>query len=73
LKDLIEISYYDAIQAKNVEEAAKMQAKIDQYYLNGNSIHRGVTDTLNNKIVGTCVYYRSFTNDSCKLGCVLLP
>lgn len=73
LADLIEISYYDAIQAKNVEEAAEMQAKIDQDYLAGNSIHWGIADSSNNKIVGTCGYYRGFENESGELGCVLLP
>lgn len=73
LKDLVEISYYDAIQATTVEEAAEMQAKINQDYLNGNSIHWGIADSVTNKIVGTCGYYRGFQNESGELGCVLLP
>lgn len=60
LKDLVEISYYDAIQATTVEEAAEMQAKINQDYLNGNSIHWGIADSVTAKIVGTCGYYRGF-------------
>lgn len=73
LPDLIEISYYNAIQAKNVEEAKGMQDKIDQDYRQGNSIHWGIADAKTNRILGTCGYYRGFENDSGELGCVLLP
>ncbi len=73
LEALREISYYDAIQAKSVEEAAEMQARIDQDYLDGNSIHWGIADPETGEIVGTCGYYRGFENDSGELGCVLLP
>lgn len=73
LPDLTEISYYDAVQAKNTEEAAEMQARIDRDYLDGNSIHWGIADSKTNKIVGTVGYYRGFENESGELGCVLLP
>lgn len=73
LKDLIEISYYDAIPAKNESEAQDMQNIIYQDYLEGNSIHWGIVDRVTNKIVGTCGYYRGFENESGELGCVLLP
>lgn len=72
LQDLIEISYYDAIQAKTKQEAAEMQAKIDNDYLEGNSIHWGIADKLTNKIVGTCGYYRGLDKGAGELGCVLL-
>lgn len=73
LKDLIEISFYDAIQAKTLAEATAMQAKIDQDYQDGNSIHWGIVDRLMGNIVGTCGYYRGFDNGQGELGCVLLP
>ena len=73
LEALREISYYDAIQARTVEEAAEMQARIDQDYLDGNSIHWGIADPETDEIVGTCGYYRGFENASGELGCVLLP
>ena len=73
LKDILEISYYDAVQAKKVAEAAEMQSRIDQDYLDGNSIHWGIADSETNKIVGTVGYYRGFENESGELGCVLLP
>ena len=73
LKDLIEISFYDANQAKNVVQAIEMQAKIDKDYDEGNSIHWGIEDISTNKIVGTCGYYRGLDKGEGELGCVLLP
>lgn len=73
MDELVEISYYDAIQAKTVQQAIEMQAKIDKDYLEGNSVHWGIVDNLTNKIVGTCGYYRGFENGKGELGCVLLP
>ena len=60
LKDILKISFYDTVQAKNVAEAAEMHARIDQDYLDGNSIHWGIADSETNKIVGTVGYYRGF-------------
>lgn len=73
MKDLLEISYYDAKQAKNVAQAIEMQAKIDMDYDEGNSIHWGIEDISTNKIVGTCGYYRGLDKGEGELGCVLLP
>lgn len=73
LEDLIEISFYDAVQAKSVVEALSMQDKINKDYTAGSSIHWGIRDNLTNKIVGTCGYYRGFEQESGELGCVLLP
>lgn len=73
LQHIIEISYYNAIPASTVEEAREMQDKIDQDYRNGTSIHWGIFDNQSNKIVGTCGYYRGFSDGAGELGCVLLP
>lgn len=73
IKHLIEISYYNAVQAETETQAREMQDRIDKDYLNGNSIHWGIADKLSDKIVGTCGYYRGFENASGELGCVLLP
>ena len=73
LSDLLEISYYDAKQAKNVEQAIEMQEKIDTDYDEGNSIHWGIEAISTKKIVGTCGYYRGFDKSEGELGCVLLP
>lgn len=73
IQDLIEISFYDAIQAKTIEQAAEMQTKINKDYISGDSIHWAIVDNTTDKIVGTCGYYRGFNNREGELGCVLLP
>jgi [ribosomal protein S5]-alanine N-acetyltransferase len=73
LPDLIEISFYNTIQATSVQEAEIMQAQINQDYLDGTSIHWGIADNTTHKIVGTCGYYRGFDKRAGELGCVLLP
>ncbi|MDF2553693.1 MAG: N-acetyltransferase [Chryseobacterium sp.] len=73
MPDLMEISFYDTVQATTVEIAAEMQNKINKDYFEGNSVHWGIADKATNKILGTCGYYRGFENDDGELGCVLLP
>lgn len=73
LEDLVEISFYDAVQATSVKQAAEMQAKINKDYIDGNSIYWGIEDNVTRKIVGTCGYYRGLDKGSGELGCVLLP
>jgi len=73
MNDLLEISYYDAKQAKNLEQSIEMQARIDKDYDEGNSIHWGIEDISTNKIVGTCGYYRGLDKGKGELGSVLLP
>ena len=73
INELIEISYYNAIQATTIEQATEMQEKISGDYVDGNSIHWGIADKVTNKIVGTCGYYRGFDKGEGELGCVLLP
>lgn len=73
IEALIEISFYDAIQATTVEQAMEMQSKINQDYNDGNSIHWGIADNATNTILGTCGYYRGFDKEAGELGCVLLP
>jgi len=73
IKDMIEISFYDSIQATTLTQAIEMQAQINVDYSNGNSIHWGIADKLTNKIIGTCGYYRGLDKGEGELGCVLLP
>lgn len=73
INDIIEISYYDSIQATTFEQASGMLDKINVDYIHGNSIHWGIADKLTNKIVGTCGYYRGLDKGEGELGCVLLP
>ena len=71
--EIMEISYYDGIEASNANEAIEMQKKINQDYLQGNSIHWGIVDAQSSKLVGTCGYYRGFVNNTGELGYVLKP
>jgi [ribosomal protein S5]-alanine N-acetyltransferase len=73
IKDLIEISFYDSIQAKTLQEAIEMQAKITKDYFEGHSIHWSIADPVTDMIVGTCGYYRGLDKGEGELGCVLLP
>jgi ribosomal-protein-alanine N-acetyltransferase len=73
LEDLIEISFYDSIQATTFQQATEMQDKINKDYIEGNSIHWGIANNLTNKIIGTCGYYRGLDQGTGELGCVLLP
>ena len=71
--EIMEISYYDGRPASNLNEAIEMQKKINQDYLQGNSIHWGIVDAQSSKLVGTCGYYRGFVNNTGELGYVLKP
>ncbi len=73
IQDIIAISYYDGLQASNLEQAIAMQEEIRADYLRGDSIHWGIIDRTTNKIVGTCGYYRGFLEGAGELGCILLP
>src|SRR5690606_26093083 len=72
MKDLVEISFYDSIQAKTLEQAIQMNVRINGDYDDGNSIHWGIVDNQSGNIVGTCGYYRGFDKREGELGCILL-
>lgn len=73
VNDIIEISFYDAVQATTLQQAIEMQTKIDKDYIDGNSIHWGIADHVTNKIIGTCGYYRGLDKGTGEIGFVLLP
>lgn len=70
---IVSICFYDALQAKTIEEANAMQIQIEQDIGDGNSIHWGIISNVTNEIVGTCGYYRGLEKGEGELGCVLLP
>jgi ribosomal-protein-alanine N-acetyltransferase len=70
---LVDISFYDGMQAGSVEEATAMQERIVEDYTNGNSIHWAIVDIAANNMVGTCGYYRGFQKGAGEIGCILLP
>lgn len=71
IKDVVEISFYDAMPALTVEKAKEMQDRINQDYQNGSSIHWGIANKQTNQIMGTLGYYRGFDHGIGELGCVL--
>ena len=73
IKDLIEISFYNSVQATTLQQATEMHDRINKDYCNGKTIHWGIADNLTNKIVGTCGYYRGLDKGTGELGRVLLP
>ena len=73
INDIIEISFYDGIQATTAQQAIEMQDKINKDYSDGNSIHWGIAEKVTDKIVGTCGYYRGLDKGTGELGCVLSP
>lgn len=72
VRALVEISFYDAVQAENVEQALEMQARIDRDYREGQCIHWGIEENSTGNLVGTCGYYRGLDNGVGELGCILL-
>ncbi len=73
ISPLVAISFYDGLPAQNTAQARDMQARIDQDYLAGNSIHWVIEDRNTGDLVGTCGYYRGLSGGTGELGCVLLP
>ncbi|WP_216848976.1 GNAT family N-acetyltransferase [Pedobacter sp. L105] len=72
-KEIIDISYYDGVQATTLNQAIEMHERINQDYLQGNSIHWIIVDTQSAAIVGTCGYYRGFADNTGELGYLLKP
>lgn len=72
IENILEISYYDAVQSTTLLQGIEVNNRINNDYLAGNSIHWGIADTLTNTLVGTCGYYRGFENKKGELGCILL-
>ncbi len=72
INNIIEISFYDAVQATTAQQATEMQIKINRDYSDGNSIHWGIADKLTDEIIGTCGYYRGINKGEGELGCILL-
>ncbi len=73
IKDIVEISFYDAQPAFTVEKATEIQIRISQDYQKGSSIHWGIADGKTNVIMGTLGFYRGFDKGIGELGCVLKP
>lgn len=71
LEKLLEISYFNGIQAISIEEAADMLECIDFCYQNGESIHWVIERLSDASLVGTCGFYKGFDDGMGEVGCVL--
>lgn len=70
---LLPISFFDGRLARNHADAHRMQGLIAAEYRAGRSIHWGIEDAATGRLVGTCGYYRGFTDEAGEIGYVLLP
>ncbi len=70
---LVDISFYDGVQAIDVAQATSMHEQIIDDYTNGESIHWAIVDKATNTVVGTCGFYCGLANGIGEVGCVLLP
>lgn len=68
---IMEVSYFNRIQAKSVQEAVEMLTKIETRYKDGTSIHWGIEDIALQEIVGTCGFYRGFDNECGEVGYIV--
>jgi ribosomal-protein-alanine N-acetyltransferase len=71
LQQLVEISFYDGIPAKDEDDAQLMDERITSDYMSGNSIHWIITSTATSEVLGSCGFYRGFENDAGEIGYVL--
>lgn len=63
IEDLIEISFYDSIQATTPEQALEMNEKINKNYDDGDSIHWGIVDNQTKKLSGLAVIIAGLTTE----------
>lgn len=71
LQHLIEISFYNGIQATDSSDARIMNERIKKDYVSSNTIHWAITSVLGGEILGTCGFYRGFQENIGEIGYVL--
>lgn len=70
-QQLIEISFYDGIPAKDASDAKIMNERIMKDYENGNTVHWIITSKSSGEVLGTAGFYRGFDADAGEIGYVL--
>lgn len=70
-EDIVGISFYDGKRASSIEDARKMQERINEDYSLGNSIHWGIADLQTNELMGTLGFYRGFRKEIGEIGFVM--
>lgn len=71
LEHILPITTYDAVKARDLADVKKMLRKIELDYQLGNSISWGIARKEDDKIIGTCGYYRGFENETGEIGFIL--
>lgn len=71
LQNLIEISFYDGILAKDLIDAQTMNERIRKDYISGTCIHWTICSVVSDEVLGTCGFYRGFRDDIGEIGYVL--
>lgn len=67
-KNIIDITFFQRVPAKNEDDVVSMLQKIDERYANGESVHWGIEDLQQKEMIGCCGFYRGFANDSGEIG-----
>jgi ribosomal-protein-alanine N-acetyltransferase len=71
IPDMMELSYYNGVQASSEKEIAVMLERIANDYRNGQALHWGITLEGNDTIVGSCGFYRGFSGGIGEVGYML--
>jgi len=69
--EILELSVYDGFFAKNEADARMILEKIDRDMLQGDSIHWGIYLNTTHEIVGTCGFYKGFSENIGEIGYIL--
>lgn len=68
---IIDISFYDGLQATTESEALTMLERIRQDYLQGESVHWGICLKKQKTIIGSCTFYGGYLDNIAEVGYVL--
>jgi ribosomal-protein-alanine N-acetyltransferase len=71
INNIIDLSVYDHIVATNYEEAKNIFRIVSNDYYSGDTIHWGIVLKSENRIIGTCGYYRGFEDETGEIGYIL--
>lgn len=69
--DIEEITFYDGVPAKSVNDVIKMLALIEKDRARGEALHWGISLAASPTVVGTCGFYRGFAAQVGEVGYVL--
>lgn len=68
---LLEISVYDGLFASNLSEAEHILEQINHDCAQGEALHWGICLKITGEIVGTCGFYRGFSDNIGEIGYLL--